>query len=434
MVTLGLEDVSSEESPILSDELDRIQAIEEMEECTGIRILTAEVDTAILSAAKIERTDTLNSAIAYSQADEANEYYYMQVYEWIWLRYDYSKAGTEDRMGYGMVHEIVAEKSDNTITIVSDSYKDGLYREVISTDYGVNYSNIVSEVEIYEVDIASIKNSDNYNVNLAVAYADTYVVQDYLEGGGQDSRYYNPNYTVYSADCCNFISQCVAAGGITESGEWFPDSATWKRVSYFVPYFTETLGYSDVTANNSTVFPGNPVYFSDLTHIGICVGYNTAGVPILNAHTSDAYHIPLSVWGNCSPRTILISTSNLQISTPEDAVDLGIVQNNDSFTGSLSEQEADYYSFSVTSTGFYDICSTGNIDIAGYVFKGSYDDSSNTNRTLYMYEIASDDDGGNFGNFSIYAYLEAGKTYYLKIVSFDESITGNYGFYFYKVQ
>lgn len=430
VMTLGLKEVSNEDSPILEDEFDRKQAIEAFKERTGIRILDADVKTAVLSSAKIEETQALNSAITYSCVGETKDYYYMQVYEWTWISYDYFEAGTEDVMGYSTVHEIVLEKDGNIATIVSDAYEDGLLQNVVSSDYVVDYSDMVLNANVYDVDLTSVRSVGDYNVNATIAYADTYVVQDYLVNGNQITNYYNKNYPIYTSDCCNFVSQCLVAGGLEETDEWTSGSEKWKRVSKFVPYFTEILGYEDMAANSSNVFPGNPVYLSNETHIGICVGYNTAGVPILNAHTSDAYHIPLNAWG--STRTIQIVTSNLQSTKPADAKSLGNMSVNKEFSDTISGQIANYYTFTVSSTGFYDIYSTGNTDVVGYIFEESYENATNSNYDLYMYEIASDDDGGNGGNFSIYAYLEAGETYYMKIVTLDESISGSYAVYFEK--
>lgn len=117
VMTLGLKEVSNEDSPILEDEFDRKQAIEAFKERTGIRILDADVKTAVLSSAKIEETQALNSVITYSCVGETKDYYYMQVYEWTWISYDYFEAGTEDVMGYSTIHEIVLEKDGNIATL-----------------------------------------------------------------------------------------------------------------------------------------------------------------------------------------------------------------------------------------------------------------------------------------------------------------------------
>lgn len=60
----------------------------------------------------------------------------------------------------------------------------------------------------------------------------------------------------------------------------------WRYVPSFVNYWTGQ-GYSQVAATDSSVFPGNPV-INDNAHVGICVGYNASGIPIINAHNRDA--------------------------------------------------------------------------------------------------------------------------------------------------
>lgn len=431
-----------EESPIASDELKRRELLLEAEESMGIRVLGADIETTVLSAAKIEQIQTLSRAITYSNVSEEKEYYHMSVYEWTWVNYDYSKAGTEDVMGYATLHDIVLEKEGEVATVVSDGYEDPLYTGMTSSDYGVEYDDMVSAVEIYELDVASITGAENYNVNKAIEYADTYVRHAYLYNSS-DNSYYNKRYSDKSgskSDCCNFVSQCLAAGGLEETSGWHSknwgesgtDYVSWTSIKYLTNYLEEE-GYSIVSANASTIFPGNPVYYT--THIGICVGYNTAGVPILNAHTSDAYHIPYTRWSGNTLKTVLIATENLQINVPADAVDLGTISSSKSCTGSLSGQEADYYCFTPAKTGFYDIYTTGSVDTVGYICKSEVknfdaieDDekTDNYDLTLFMYELSRDDDGGSNGNFSILEYLTAGETYYLKIVSFDDDTSGSY--------
>ena len=54
-----------------------------------------------------------------------------------------------------------------------------------------------------------------------------------------------------------------------------------------------------------------------------------------------------------------------------------------------------------------------------------YTQETSNGETLYMYEIARDDDGGTNYNFKIRLSLSPG-TYYLRVRACNPAITGNY--------
>ena len=75
-------------------------------------------------------------------------------------------------------------------------------------------------------------------------------------------------------------------------------------------------GYGSLSTS-STVYPGNPVFWGSgghASHTGICVGYNTGNQPVICAHTTDVYRVPLSVLTTLTPQnyigTIQLATSN----------------------------------------------------------------------------------------------------------------------------
>ena len=61
-------------------------------------------------------------------------------------------------------------------------------------------------------------------------------------------------------------------------------------------------------------------------------------------------------------------------------------------------------------------------DTRAYLYKET---STSNGETLYMYEIARDDDGGTNYNFKIRLSLSPG-TYYLRVRACNPAITGNY--------
>ena len=135
-----------------------------------------------------------------------------------------------------------------------------------------------------------------YSPDKAIAYADKWAT----------SR--NPKYKSYpGVDCANFVSQCIRAGGMPTNSKWYPASYAWVNCMGAISNFKKYGKFME--AKNSNVLRGNPVYYdwnSDGTydHTAICVGKNSAGVPIVDAHTGDHYHATWSLGSNGKRATI----------------------------------------------------------------------------------------------------------------------------------
>ena len=151
----------------------------------------------------------------------------------------------------------------------------------------------------------------NYNVDKAIAYADRWAT----------SR--NPEYRQYpGVDCCNFVSQCLYAGGMPKNNNWYPGSVAWINCSAAIANFKKYGTF--MSANDGNVLRGNPVYYDwnsngVYDHTAICVGRNSAGTPIIDAHTGDHYHATWRLSGNGTRATIQLrgngSTSGGQSAT-----------------------------------------------------------------------------------------------------------------------
>ena len=135
-----------------------------------------------------------------------------------------------------------------------------------------------------------------YSPEKAVAYADKWAT----------SR--NPQYKQYpGVDCCNFVSQCLYAGGMPKNSTWYPASYDWINCSGAISNFKKYGKF--MTANDSNVLKGNPVYYDwnsngVYDHTAICVGRNSAGTPIIDAHTGDHYHVAWRLGKNGKRATI----------------------------------------------------------------------------------------------------------------------------------
>ena len=117
--------------------------------------------------------------------------------------------------------------------------------------------------------VADSNPNDHYDVVKAVEYARTYALKR------------NPSYPAFENNCTNFVSQCLAAGGISMTGKETPSdtkrlkvskkSTDWYSISKednqkikhyttssafintddFLKYFQEELGYSLSTFDNT---------------------------------------------------------------------------------------------------------------------------------------------------------------------------------------
>lgn len=138
-----------------------------------------------------------------------------------------------------------------------------------------------------------------YNADKAIAYANKYW------------KHYNRNYHEYvGLDCCNFVSQCLSAGGLPHDSTWFPNSVAWINVPATRRHHVQ-YGMM-VTADNTSVRRGNPVYYDwqgdgVYDHTAICVGTNASGIPVVNAHTTNVYHAPWKLASGATRQTLLLN-------------------------------------------------------------------------------------------------------------------------------
>ena len=135
---------------------------------------------------------------------------------------------------------------------------------------------------------------DDYDVQKAVDYARAYAFER------------NPAYGQFEANCTNFVSQCLVAGGIAMKGkpeiseknrwnisgkktEWYSGaeqcdkdglthysmSETFVKTDAFFEYFTEELGYTFTNYENS--YEGNLKCYEEMAVGDVLVLYNEDG-------------------------------------------------------------------------------------------------------------------------------------------------------------
>lgn len=155
--------------------------------------------------------------------------------------------------------------------------------------YASKLINTINARELYRYDNQVLSNlptpgKSGYDASAAVAYARQW------SQTGVAKR--NSAYSSYAgADCANFVSQCLAAGGLATDKTWFKDSTTWIRANDLRKYLL-SLGYSgrDYSANGGSkldltgLSPGDIVW---------CVGASgTYGhVMIVSEVTATGYKI-----------------------------------------------------------------------------------------------------------------------------------------------
>ena len=204
-----------------------------------------------------------------------------------------------------------AQIGGETAVSGTESAEDGAQQNQESLSFEIDENSAVSSeavrhaadtqyaqaAELYETAAANY----TYKPAAAAAYADKYW------------KKYNRSYKEYrGVDCANFVSQCLYAGGMPKTSDWYPQSVNWINVMGHIRHFKEYGAF--VTAGNGNVLVGNPVYYDwngngTYDHTGICVGKNASGMPVVDAHTNNVYHVPWSMGSRGKRATIILRSS-----------------------------------------------------------------------------------------------------------------------------
>ena len=158
--------------------------------------------------------------------------------------------------------------------------------------------SVLEDGSALDAGVYEVSRGYSYQISKAVAYGDRYW------------KHYNHSYHNYAnegGDCANFVSQCLYAGGMPRTDDWFPQSVNWINVMGHIRHF-KAYG-SFLTASNSNVSAGNPVYYDwnrdgIYDHTTLCVGVNSSGMPVVDSHTANLYHAPWSMGSHAKRGTI----------------------------------------------------------------------------------------------------------------------------------
>ena len=138
-----------------------------------------------------------------------------------------------------------------------------------------------------------------YNRAGAAAYADRYALS------------YNPSVVRFGADCANFVSQSARGGGMPtkpatwDAGWWYDGkntsspaddqySLSWINVGKQMSFWNGTR--TDWVGGITDLGRGDAVYYDwsgdgVWDHVAMVVGTNAAGQKVIDAHTTDHYHV-----------------------------------------------------------------------------------------------------------------------------------------------
>ncbi|MGI6033929.1 MAG: leucine-rich repeat protein [Coriobacteriales bacterium] len=191
--------------------------------------------------------------------------------------------------------------SSSLLSYVSDFFSTAFSLVVPEKAYGTTYDS-------------------KYNAAKAIAYSDKYALS-------YNTKY--RNFNSVGGDCANFTSQALKAGKLTTdatgssaSSVWYYKSGSnystsWTYCPTFVKYMKKNKGKYIKNPKASQIYPGSPVLYMSSgvwAHATLCVGYNSAGTPVINAHNNDRYHVPYTYW-NTTRCTIQMTKTKPTVGT-----------------------------------------------------------------------------------------------------------------------
>lgn len=244
------------------------------------------------------------------------------------VTYSYAQGSeTPAAFGLGTRHVLTLKKESGQLQVLKEWYLDPL--DIDSDDAWFNRSYFASNPEPQPESLKSdmapkSRQKRRYNREKAVAYADKYAGVAW--GAGNDNRY-NPKYRDYTGiggDCTNFVSQVLGdpaeGGGLPMTHTWRYSggngSQAWVSTDALKSFLLYS-GYGRVAGTGtfdqimrspsasdiwSKLKPGDLIaymYKNDVDHFAVVVGKDERGLPLINCHTTDRYHVPFDLgWEN----------------------------------------------------------------------------------------------------------------------------------------
>lgn len=224
-------------------------------------------------------------------------------------KYDSIKTPFANEFCYGTYHTIRMYKKQDKWYVTVDWYNDPFDDSMPE--------NAQPAVSIQE-SIPKTTMAFAYNRIKAVEYADKYCGANYyLADGYKYNRKYR-NYANQGGDCANFASQVLSdssAGSIRMSSGWLYNfrkgeaSAAWINAGAFThnmlysgrAKLAAKGKYNRVVNYEKAISPGDIICYEikgDIVHVSIVTALDSAGVPLVDSHTNNRYHVPWDLGWN----------------------------------------------------------------------------------------------------------------------------------------
>lgn len=219
---------------------------------------------------------------------------------------------TLNEFSLGTKHTISMVNKNGTWYVTTDWYSDPL------EDSGVaGVVDVPDTLEVMEETEALNYARARYNRAKAVEYADLYCGANFHKEDGYKYNTKYRNYADLGGDCANFASQVLAdknAGGLRMGGGWLyrrgEASKAWVNAGSFTNHMLRSGRsrlvsrgkYSKVVNFQQYIGPGDIVSYEkkgDIVHVSVVTAVDSNGVPLVNSHTNDRYHVPWDLgWGD----------------------------------------------------------------------------------------------------------------------------------------
>lgn len=223
--------------------------------------------------------------------------------------YDNEENNDLNEFCIGTTHYLSMVKKNNTWYITADWYTDPL------GDSMEGSGSASVDASVYKnVNSSWIK----YNRTKAVEYADKYCGANIsIEDGYKYNRKYR-NFAGQGGDCANFASQVLSdssGGGMRTGGGWLykngEASASWVNAGAFTrgllysgrAKLVSRGKYEKVVNFTKYISPGDIIAYEkkgDIVHVSIVTAVDSMGIPLVDSHTCDRYHVPWDLGWNGS--------------------------------------------------------------------------------------------------------------------------------------
>lgn len=246
----------------------------------------------------------------------------VSVYEWTDIYYICKGFEKTEQMGFGTDHELLLTTDGTHIVLEADFYDESCTTGICTARVDCTKEKptilMPATEHIRNVAVLSPVNHfyQGYNTANAIDYAHQWCGRSSTGySSGMNSPGYNPAYYYCSQDCANFVSQCIHAGGVSETFAYVswhhisPPNTTvplqadydlnagtlqWISVADFQTYWMA----QGITRRQGTsyIMLGNPVFwlYEPYCHVMICTGFNSAGTPLLDGHNGDMRSYPIT--------------------------------------------------------------------------------------------------------------------------------------------